>query len=82
MGFDTMDSRTPIIPVVVKAPRAAVEFSRRLFAAGIFITAIRPPTVPLDTARLRLTVMATHTGDDIDFVLEQFQRIGKELCLI
>ncbi len=82
MGFNTMDSQTPVIPVVLGDASMAVEFSKRLLDAGIFITAIRPPTVPVNTARLRLTVMATHTQSDIDWALGQFQRIGKELCLI
>ena len=82
MGFDTMDSQTPIIPILLRDAPVAVEFSGRLFAKGVFITAIRPPTVPQNTARLRLTVMATHTRADLDFVLEQFRGIGRKLCLI
>ncbi len=82
MGFDTLQSETPIIPVLVKDSISALEFSRKLFEAGIFVQAIRPPTVPVHTARLRVTVMATHTTEDIDFVLQQFQGIGKSLCLI
>ena len=82
LGFNTMNSQTPIIPVLLKDSNAAVDFSRRLFERGIFVSAIRHPTVPKNTARLRLTVMATHTREQIDFVCEQFQTIGKELCLI
>jgi 8-amino-7-oxononanoate synthase len=81
-GFNTMDSQTPIIPVLLKDSNAALEVSRRLFEEGIFIPAIRPPTVPQNMARLRLTVMATHTQEDLDFVLQQLEKIGKELCLI
>ena len=82
MGFDTMNSQTPIIPILVRDPDIAVDFSKRLFERGIFVSAIRPPTVPKNTARLRLTVMATHTREQINFVCEQFKTIGKELCLI
>jgi 7-keto-8-aminopelargonate synthetase-like enzyme len=82
MGFDTMNSQTPIIPILVKDSNLAVDFSDRLFKQGIFVSAIRYPTVPENTARLRLTVMATHTEEHMDHVLEQFDRIGKELCLI
>lgn len=82
MGFDTLSSQTPIIPVVVKDSRRAVEFSRKLFEAGILVSAIRPPTVPQNTARLRLTVTATHTPDDLRHLLRELERIGKELCLI
>ncbi len=82
IGFNTMDSQTPIIPILVNDSSMAVEFSKRLFDKGIFISAIRPPTVPPNTARLRLTIMATHTKEDLDYVIDQCQRIGKELCLI
>ncbi|MDD3374474.1 MAG: 8-amino-7-oxononanoate synthase [Candidatus Omnitrophica bacterium] len=82
MGFDTLDSCTPIIPIIVKDESLALRFSQKLFDAGIFIQAIRPPTVPAKTARLRVTVTASHTKEDIDFVIETLQRIGKELCLI
>jgi 8-amino-7-oxononanoate synthase len=69
MGFDTLVSRTPIIPIIIGESRVAVEFSQKLFEAGIFVSAIRPPTVPQNTARLRLTVTATHTPDDLQQLL-------------
>lgn len=69
LGFDTMNSTTPIIPIIVKEAQTAVDMSRRLFEQGIFVQAIRPPTVPLNTARLRVTVMSTHTQDDLDHFL-------------
>ena len=82
MGFNTLLSQTPIIPIVVGEPAVAVEFSRRLLEQGIFVSAIRPPTVPQNTARLRLTVMATHTRQDLDYVLEKLRAIGRSLKLI
>ena len=82
MGFDTLESQTPIVPIVTKESDLAVKFSQELLKAGIFVQAIRPPTVPQNTARLRLTVMATHRKIDLDFLLEKFARIGRELCLI
>ena len=81
-GFDTLNSRTPIIPVVVKEADTAVEFSRRLFAEGLFVQAIRPPTVPRRTARLRVTVMATHTEEDLNLLLDEMRDVGKELKVI
>ncbi len=75
MGFDTMNSTTPIIPVLVKDPLRAVEFSRHLLSKSIFVQAIRPPTVPVNTARLRLTVTAAHTRDDLDQLLNALRTI-------
>ena len=66
MGYDTMNSSTPIIPVLVKDPLQAKAMSQRLLEQGIFVQAIRPPTVPMGSSRLRLTVMATHTQEDLN----------------
>ena len=73
MGFDTMNSSTPIIPIIVKDPVKTVAMSRQLLEQGIFLQAIRPPTVPTATARLRLTVMATHTQEDLDQLLNSLK---------
>jgi glycine C-acetyltransferase len=70
LGFDTMNSSTPIIPLLVKDPLQAWSMSKRLLEQGIFVQAIRPPTVPVGTSRLRLTVMATHTREDLDQLLK------------
>ncbi len=82
MGFDTMNSQTPIIPILIKDNERAVQFSDKLLSQGIFVSAIRPPTVPVDTARLRLTIMASHSRKNLDTLCEKLQLIGKELCLI
>lgn len=82
LGFDTMRSQTPVIPVLVGGSGAAVEFSRRLFDRGIFAQAIRPPAVPQGAARLRLTVSALHTKEDMDTALDNIRNTGRELCLI
>ena len=82
IGFNTLSSQTPIIPIVVGGSAVAVEFSKRLLQQGIFVSAIRPPTVPQNTARLRLTVMATHTGEDLDYALEKLKMVGRNLNIV
>jgi len=82
MGLDIMNSSTPIIPILVKDSALAVEFSYRLFDKGVLITAIRPPTVPLNTARLRLTVTAVHTKDDLAYALNMIKKVALELGII
>jgi 8-amino-7-oxononanoate synthase len=72
LGFDTLQSLSPIIPVVVGQAERAVDLSRRLLERGIFVSAIRPPTVPKGTARLRVTVTAAHTDDDITRCITAF----------
>jgi len=66
---------TPIIPVLIGDSRKAVEISNRLLEEGIFIQAIRPPTVPAGKARLRITIMATHTKKDLQEALEKIKKI-------
>ena len=73
MGFDTMLSNTPIIPVLVKDPMRAMAMSKRLLQQGVFVQAIRPPTVPAGLARLRITVMATHTQEDLEHLLNSLR---------
>jgi len=75
LGFDTLESATPIIPVLVRKASVAVEMSKKLLERGIFVSAIRPPTVPAHTARLRVTVTAAHTDEDIDACLEAFEHV-------
>ncbi|MCX6356477.1 MAG: 8-amino-7-oxononanoate synthase [Candidatus Aureabacteria bacterium] len=78
MGLDTMGSSHHIIPLLVGEAEQAVRVSRALRERGILAPAIRPPTVPRGTSRLRLTVMADHTGDDIRALLEAVARIAEE----
>ncbi len=63
LGLDTGGSETPIIPVMLKDVESALGLSKRLLEAGIYAPAIRPPTVK--QPRLRLTVTAEHTEEDI-----------------
>jgi glycine C-acetyltransferase/8-amino-7-oxononanoate synthase len=64
-GFDMRGSQTQIIPVVVGDPVLAVDVCEKALARGVFAQAIRPPTVPPMTSRLRLAVMATHREDEL-----------------
>jgi len=69
LGLQLMDSVTPIQPIVAGTAEQAVAWSRALEAAGILVTAIRPPTVPAGTARLRVTFSASHTDAQLDRLL-------------
>jgi len=82
LGFDTGVSETPITPVIVGESGAAIEFSNRLFEAGVFATSVVFPTVALDRARLRTIVTAAHTDEHLDRALETFARVGRQLGLI
>jgi 8-amino-7-oxononanoate synthase len=69
-GLDTGRSTTQIVPVILGSPEAALAMSERLRQAGVWVSSIRPPTVPPGTARLRVAFTAAHQEADIDRLLE------------
>lgn len=80
-GLDTLGSRTQIIPIMIGGAAETMEFSRALLEEGIFVQGIRPPTVPAGSCRLRCTVMAVHTREDLEFAAETIVSTGKRLGL-
>ncbi len=73
LGLTLGDSQTAIQPLMIGDARAAVALAERLRGQGIWVTAIRPPTVPAGTARLRLTLTAAHDEQDVDRLLTQLE---------
>ncbi len=67
-----LDSQTPIQPVIVGGNAAAVELAAALWARGFWVPAIRPPTVPKGSARLRVSLSAAHSADDVDALVDAF----------
>lgn len=82
LGFNTLGSETPILPILIGESKKTLAFSQRLMENGLLVSAIRPPTVPRATARLRITVMATHTQEQMDVLLHHMETIGKEMRII
>jgi 8-amino-7-oxononanoate synthase len=78
IGISYGKTESPIIPLVVGAAEHALRLANRLFELGVYATAIRPPTVAEDAARIRLTVTAAHSSDDIDSVLEALNTCKQE----
>ncbi|MEK7722425.1 MAG: aminotransferase class I/II-fold pyridoxal phosphate-dependent enzyme, partial [Elusimicrobiota bacterium] len=81
-GFNTGASVTPITPIMVGDAARAVNFSKRLFEEGVFALSIGFPTVPKGKERLRTIVTAGHTVKDLEFAVEKFRKVGKELNVI
>lgn len=81
-GFDTGHSETPVTPVMVPGSAEAQAFSKRLFEEGVFALAIVFPTVGRGKERLRTIVTAGHTREDLEFAVEKFIKVGKELSVI
>ena len=75
LDFNSISSESPIIPILIGDAQKAVDISKLLYERGILIPAIRPPTVPANSSRLRMTVMSTHTKEDLEILLEALSEV-------
>ncbi|HSJ57157.1 MAG TPA: pyridoxal phosphate-dependent aminotransferase family protein [Anaerolineae bacterium] len=82
MGFDTGPSETPIIPIIIGDMNATFLTWRLLFEEGVYTNPVIPPAVPPNLSLLRTSYMATHTDEQMAFVLEKFEKVGRMLDLI
>jgi glycine C-acetyltransferase len=82
LGFNTGMSESPITPVIAGEGAKAMKLSDRLFEEGVFAQGIAFPTVARDKARVRTIVTATHSREDLQYALDKFEKVGKELGLI
>jgi len=82
IGYSTCGSQTQIIPILIGEDRMSVDFSRKLFERGVYGPAVRWPAVPKGKARIRFTVMATHTKTQIDYLLKCCSEISRELRML
>ena len=82
LGFDIGPSTTPIIPILIGPLDKTLVVWRHLFDAGVFTNPVVPPAVPPSQCRLRASVMATHTAEQVDFALEAFAALGKSAGVI
>jgi 8-amino-7-oxononanoate synthase len=78
LGYDCGDSTTPIVPVILGDAERALQAAERLRERGLFVPAIRPPTVPPNGARLRLSFMATHTDAQVERLIDAFRALAPE----
>lgn len=81
-GWNTMDTGTCVVPVLIGDEEKTMDLTRMLFDRGIFVCPIVHPAVPRGTERLRTCLMATHTEEDLKQVFEAFEESGKALGLI
>jgi glycine C-acetyltransferase/8-amino-7-oxononanoate synthase len=82
LGFRLSASVSPIMPILVGNADTALAFAEHLLAEGVYAPAIRPPTVPDATSRIRVTVTSEHNTNHIDQALTAFQRAGQSAGLI
>lgn len=77
-GMSLMDSDTQIQPIIVGKNAAAMKLAAQLYEAGIWVPAIRPPTVPDNTARLRVSLSAAHTSEHVSQLLDALQHVQRK----
>lgn len=81
-GFDTGISETPIIPVVIGEDAKSFEMCHRLAAEGVFVNPVVSPAVEKGGALIRLSLMATHTEDEIHRAMDLMEKVGRELGVV
>ncbi|MCB0403813.1 MAG: aminotransferase class I/II-fold pyridoxal phosphate-dependent enzyme [Bdellovibrionales bacterium] len=79
LGFNIGTTQTPVVPILIGSETKAFLFAHKLLEAGIFVTPAVYPAVKFGQAIVRTSYTATHTEDELDYVLETFARLGKEL---
>lgn len=82
LGFNIGNSETPITPVIIGDEAKTMEFSRRLFENGVFVSGIVFPTVPKGLGRVRCMVTAGHTKEQLDRAVEVFKLVGEEMRIL
>ena len=74
--ISNISAESPIIPIIIGSAEDALNLSNKLYQNGILIPAIRPPTVPPGTSRLRISLMTTHSKDDINRLIDVLKNVG------
>jgi 8-amino-7-oxononanoate synthase len=82
MGYDTGESETPIVPVIIGELERTFVFWKRLFQEGVFTNPVVAPAVPPTSSRIRTSYMATHTEENLDKISSAFKKVGRELGLL
>lgn len=82
LGFNTGNSETPITPILIGEEAKAIEFSKKLFENGVFVSPIVFPTVPRGTGRVRCMVTAGHSKEQLDRAVEIFRKVGEEMGIL
>ena len=82
MGFDTGDSKSPILPLLVGEDLLAFSMAIRLQEEGVFVNPVVPPAVSEGRAMVRTSYMATHTREHLDRALDALSKVGRELAIL
>ena len=78
-GFDIIQGTHPCVPVMLYDEKTAAEFAKRMMEKGVYVVAFSYPVVPKGKARIRTQVCASHTKEDIDFIVKCFKEVREEM---
>ncbi len=81
LGFDIPEGSHPIVPVMLYDAKVAKEFATRMLELGVYVIGFSYPVVPMGKARVRTQISAGHTKEDLDFAVECFAKVKKEMRL-
>jgi 8-amino-7-oxononanoate synthase len=82
LGFDVGDSQAPIIPIIIGDDLKTFQFWKALFDNGVFTNPVVSPAVPERSSRIRTSYIATHNDEQLDFVLEVFDKVGRSMGIV
>jgi 8-amino-7-oxononanoate synthase len=82
MGYNTLNSKTPIIPLLIGDDATAFMISQKLCDNGVFVTPVVRPAVPEGCALIRTSYMASHTREDLDYALTHLKSVGEEFGVL
>ena len=82
MGYNTLNSRTPIIPLLIGDDAASFAMTQQLCAEGVFVTPVVRPAVPEGCSLIRTSYMASNTKEDLDYALEHLEKVGKQFGIL
>lgn len=82
LGYSTGESKTAIIPIRIGDMLTTFKMRKRLLEEGVFVNPVVPPAVSPTDCLIRVSFMATHTDEQLEFSLDKFKKVGKEFGVI
>ena len=82
LGYNTLNSQTPIIPLLIGEDDVAFAFTQKLYEEGVFATPVIRPAVPEGCALIRTSYMASHSQEDLEYVIEVLEKLGKQFGIL
>jgi 7-keto-8-aminopelargonate synthetase-like enzyme len=81
-GFELEQTVTPIIPVLIGDDEKTFQLTGQLEAEGVLVNPVVPPAVPAEDSLIRVSIMASHSEDDLSLALEKFRKVGRNVGVL